>query len=45
MKKIAIEEGINCVSYFMGSMALDAIARLKVNEIVTRIGLYEILMR
>ena len=40
MKKSAIEDGINYVSYFMGSMALDARARLKVNEIVPRVGLH-----
>ena len=45
MKKSAIEDGINYVSYFMGSMALDARARLKVNEIVPRVGLHGILMR
>ena len=45
MKKSAIEDGINYVSYFMGSMELSARARLKVNEIVTRVGLHGILMR
>ena len=35
MKKSAIEGGNNYVSYFMGSMALGARARLKVNEIVS----------
>ena len=45
LKKSAIEDGINYVSYFMGSMALDARARLKVNEIVPRVGLHGILMR
>ena len=45
MKKSAIEVSINYVSYFMGSMALDARARLKVNEIVPRVGLHGILMR
>ena len=45
MKKSAIEVGINYVSYFMGSMALDARARLKVNEIVPRVGLHGVLMR
>ena len=44
MKKSAIEDGINYVSSFMGSMALDARARLKVNEIVPRVGLHGILM-
>ena len=45
MMKRAIEDGINYVSYFMGSMALDARARLKVNDIVPRVGLHRILMR
>ena len=45
MKKSAIEDGINYVSCFMGLMALDARARLKVNEIVPRVGLHGILMR
>ena len=45
LKKSAIEDGINYVSCFMGSMALDARARLKVNEIVPRVGLHGILMR
>ena len=45
MKKRAIEDGIIYVSYFMGSMALDAKARLKINEIVPRVGLHGILMR
>ena len=45
MKKSAIEDGIKYVSYFMGSMALDARARIKVNEIVPRVGLHGILMR
>ena len=45
LKKSAIEEGMNYVSYFMGSMALDARARLKVNEIVLCVGLNGILMR
>ena len=40
MKKSSIEDGINYVSCFMGSMALDARARLKVNEIVPRVGLH-----
>ena len=44
LKKSSIEEGINYVSYFMSSMALDARARLKVNEIVPRVGLHGILM-
>ena len=44
-KKSAIEDGINYVSYFMGLMALDARARLKVNEIVPRVGLHGILIR
>ena len=38
MKKSAIEVSINYVSYFMSSMALDARARLKVNEIVPLVG-------
>ena len=45
MKKSAIEDGINYVSHFMGSMELGARARLKVNEIVPRVGLHWILMR
>ena len=45
MKKSVIEVGINYVSYFMGSMALDARARLKVNDIVPRVGLHGILIR
>ena len=45
MKKSAIEDGINDMSYFMGSMTLDARARLKVNEIAPRVGLHGILMR
>ena len=45
VKKSAIEDGINYLSYFMGSMALDARDRLKVNEIVPRVGLHGILMR
>ena len=45
MKKSAIEDGINDVSYFMGSMALGARARLKANEIVPRVELHWILMR
>ena len=45
MKKSVIEVGINYVSYFMGSMALGARARLKVNKIVSRVGLHWILMR
>ena len=45
MKKSAIEDGINYVSYFMGLIALGARARLKVNEIVPRIVLHWILMR
>ena len=45
MKKSAIEDGINYMSYFMGSMALDARARLKVNKIVPHVGLHRILMR
>ena len=45
MKKSAIEVSINYVSYFMSSMALDARARLKVNEIVPRVGLHRSLMR
>ena len=45
MKESAIEDGIIYVSYFMGSMVLDARARLKVNEIVPRVGLHGILMR
>ena len=45
MKKSAIEVGINYVSYFMSSMALDASARLKVNEIVPRVDLHTRLMR
>ena len=45
LKKSAIEVGINYVSYFMSSMALDARARLKVNEIVPRVGLHGSLMR
>ena len=45
LKKRAIEVGINYVSYFMGSMALDARARLKVNAIVSHVGLHRILMR
>ena len=45
MKKSAIEVGINYVSYFMSSMALDARARLKVNGIVPHVGLHESLMR
>ena len=45
MKRSAIEDGINYVSYFMGSMDLDARARLKINEIVPRVGLHGILMR
>ena len=44
-KKSAIEVGINYVSYFMSSIALDARARLKVNEIVPRVGLHGSLMR
>ena len=36
---------IDYVSYFIGSMALDARARLKVNVIVPRVGLPGILMR
>ena len=40
MKKSAIEDGIKYVSYFMCSMALVARARLKVNEIVPRVGLH-----
>ena len=40
MKKSAIEDGINYMSYFMGSMALRARDRLKVNEIVPRVGLH-----
>ena len=45
LKKSAIEVGINYVSYFMSSMALDARARLKVNEIVPLVGLHGSLMR
>ena len=45
MKRNAIEVGINYVSYFMSSMVLDAIARLKVNEIVSCVGLHRSLMR
>ena len=45
LKKSAIEVGINYVSCFMGSMALDARAILNVNEIVSRVGLHGILMR
>ena len=45
MKKSAIEVGINYVSYFKRSMALEARARLKVNEIVPRVGLHGSLMR
>ena len=45
MKKSAIEDGINYVSYFMGLMALDTRDRLKVNEIVPRVGLHRSLMR
>ena len=45
MKKSAIEDGINYVSYSMGSMVLDARARLKVNEIVPHEVLHGILMR
>ena len=45
VKKSAIEDGINYVSYFMGLMALGARARLKVNEIFPRVGLQWILMR
>ena len=45
VKKSAMEDGINHVSYFMSSMALDAKARLKVIEIVPRVGLHGILMR
>ena len=45
LKKSAIEGGKNYVSYFMGSMALGARARLKVNEIVPRVGLHGSLMR
>ena len=45
MKKSAIEVGINYVSYFMSSMALDTRARLKVTEIVPHVGLHGILMR
>ena len=45
MKKSAIEDGNNYVSYFMGSMDLGSRARLKVNEIVPRVGLHWILMR
>ena len=40
MDKSAIEDGINYVSYFMGSIALGARARLKVHEIVPRVGLH-----
>ena len=40
LKKSTIEVGINYVSYFMGSMELDARARLKVNEIVPCVGLH-----
>ena len=45
MKKSDIEDGINYVSYFIGSMALGARARLKVNKIVPCVGLHWILMR
>ena len=45
MKRSAIEVGINYISYFMSLMALDAGARLKVNDIVPRVGLHGILMR
>ena len=45
LKKSAIEGGINYVSYFIGSMALDARARLKVHKIVPHVGLHGILMR
>ena len=45
MKKSAIEDGIKYVSYFMGLMALDSRARLKVNEIVPRVGLHGTFMR
>ena len=45
MKKNAIEVGINYVSCFMSSMVLDARARLKVIEIIPRVGLHGILMR
>ena len=45
LEKSAIEVGINYVSCFMGSMALDARARLKVNEIVPCVGLHGSLMR
>ena len=45
MEKSAIDDSINYVSYFMGSMALDARARLKVNDIVPRVELHGILMR
>ena len=45
VKKSAIEDGIDYVSYFMRSMALDARARLKINEIFPRVGLHCILMR
>ena len=38
MKKSAIDEGNNYVSYFMGLMALGARARLMVNEIVPRVN-------
>ena len=44
MKKSAIEEGINYVSYFMSLMALDTRARLRFNEIVPCVGLHGILM-
>ena len=45
MKKSAIEDGINYVSYFMVSMVLVARARLKVNDMVIRAGLHWSLMR
>ena len=45
MNKSDIEDGINYVSYFMGSMALGARARLNFNEIVPRLGLHSVLMR
>ena len=45
MKKSAIEVGINYVSYFRSLVALDARARLKVNDIVPRVGLHGSLMR
>ena len=45
MNKSAIEVGINYVSYFRSLVALDARARLKVNEIVSCVGLHRSLMR